>query len=101
MFIKQTQKTPQETLECNLTKQREIFSFKPSIILGRGSKWMTRLTNSKVYKAILNITQKNSIFKLYTDLVDEFSSADMKDEIEEILDISNISTEHLQKNRTT
>ena len=45
--IKQTHTKPQVTLEFKLTKPREIFSFKPSLI-GFESDWMIRLTSLEV-----------------------------------------------------
>ena len=44
------------------------------------------------------LTEENNKFKHYTDNVDEFSFAELKDEIEEILifDTSNITSEHLE-----
>ena len=40
--------------------------------------------------------RKNRKFVLYTNLVDEFSFTELKDELREILGISNASHEHLQ-----
>ena len=57
---------------------------------------MVGLTTLEVYNSISNITQENNKFELYTDTFDEFSFAALKDELEEILDISNITSEHLQ-----
>ena len=53
-----THRTPQETFEFKLTKPKEIFSFKPSIIRGLDSKWMLGLTILKVYNSIFKITEK-------------------------------------------
>ena len=54
------------------------------------------LTRLEVYKFIFNITQENKKFELHTDLFDDFSFAELKDELEEILDFSKSSAEHLQ-----
>ena len=97
MLIKQTHTKPQETIKFMLTQPRETFSFKPPINLGLDSNWMVRLTSLEVYKSFFNITTINNNFELYTDLVDEFSFTELKDELEEILDISNITPEHLQE----
>ena len=40
--------------------------------------------------------RKKNKFELYTDLVDKFSFTELKSELEEILDISNILQEHIQ-----
>ena len=42
----------------------------------------------------LNVT--NNKFELYTDNFDELSFTELRDELEEILDFSNITSEHLQ-----
>ena len=53
-------------------------------------------TNLEIHNSTFNITEENNKFELYTDLVDEFSFTELKDELEEILDISNITPQHLQ-----
>ena len=45
------------------------------------------------------MTAEKNKFELYTDLVDKFSLTQMKDELEEICDISNISRKYLQDKR--
>ena len=92
--IKQTHTKPQETLEYNLTKPKEAFSFKPPILL-EGS-WMIGLTSLEVYNSIFNVTEKNIKVELYTNIFDKISIKKLKDELEEILDISKISQQHLQ-----
>ena len=57
---------------------------------------MLGLTNLDVYKSIFNITEENNKFEVYTDNFDEFSFTKLKIELKEILDISNILSEHLQ-----
>ena len=57
---------------------------------------MIGLTSLEVYKSVFNITEQNNKVKLYLDSFDEFSFAELKDELEEMLDISNITPEHLQ-----
>ena len=63
--IKQTHTKPQKTLEFRRTQPRETFSFKPSIILGHGCKWMMGLTSSEVYRSIFNITEQNNKVDFY------------------------------------
>ena len=53
-------------------------------------------TSIEVYISIFNPTEENNNFELFTDNFDEFLFTELKDELEEILDISNISPEHLQ-----
>ena len=65
------------------------------VYLGLDSKWTVGLTSLHLCNSIFILTQKNKL-ELHTDLVDEFSSIELKDELEEILDISNITHEHLQ-----
>ena len=43
-----------------------------------------------------NLPPSHNRFELYTDTFDEFSFTELKDELEEILGISNISPEQLQ-----
>ena len=60
---------------------------------------MIGLTSLEVYDSISNITEKNYNFELYTDTSDDFSFAEIKDELEEILSISDITPSHLQHER--
>ena len=57
---------------------------------------MIGLLSSEVYKPILNISEINNKFELYTDLFDEYSFEELKDELEEILSISDITLSRLQ-----
>ena len=93
-LIKRTHREVEETLEFKLTKSRETFSFKPPILID--GSWVKRLPSLKVYSSISNITEDNNKLELFTDFVDEFSFEEKKDELEEIVNISNISHEHLQ-----
>ena len=53
-------------------------------------------TSLEVYSSILFITEKNTKFELYTDLVDELPFSELKGELEEIPEIPNISPKYLQ-----
>ena len=59
--------------------------------------WMIGLITLDVYTSIFNITEEIIKFGLYTDTFDEFSFDDLKDELEEILTISDITPYHLLK----
>ena len=82
-LAKQTHMKPEETLEFKLTKSRKTFPFRPSITIE--GFWMTDLTSLEVYNSIFIITEENNKFEFYTDIFDEFSFAELKDEVEEIL----------------
>ena len=83
-LFKQTHTEPEEPLEFELPKSRKIFHFKPPV--STEGSWMLGLTSLEVYKDILNKTEENNKFELFTDTVDEFSFTKLKDELEEILD---------------
>ena len=87
-LIKQTHKEPQAKLVYKFNKPRETLSFKPSISVE--GFWMVGLTSSEVDTSIFDKTVENGKFEIYADRVDQFSFTEMKDELEEILDISNI-----------
>ena len=95
-LIKQTRTRRQKTLEIKLSKSRETLSFKPFINLGLDFNWMLGLMTLEVYNSIFNITHENNKFELHTDTFDEFSLEELNDELEEIVNISNNSHEHLQ-----
>ena len=57
---------------------------------------MLGLIDLEVYNSIFNRTEENKIFELYTDTFDEFSFEELKDEVEEILNIPEITDGHLE-----
>ena len=57
---------------------------------------MIGLTSLEVYISFFNIREKNNKVGLYTDTSDDFPFKELKDELEKILDIPNITPEHLQ-----
>ena len=93
-LIEQTHRKPEETLEFKMLKSREIFHFSPPI--QTKGNWMLGLIDLEVYNSIFNITEENNKFELYTDTFDEFSFAELKDELEEILNIPEITDDHLE-----
>ena len=94
MLIEQTHRKAEETLEFKMNKSRETFQFRPSIQI-QGS-WMLGLKDLEVYNSIFNITERNNKFEIYRDSCNKFGFLDLKDELEEILNIPHISQKHLQ-----
>ena len=93
-LIEQTDRKAEQVLEFKLIKRRETFHFKsPDQIKG---DWMIGLANLEVYNSTFNIIQENNKFGLYTDTFDEFSCTESKDELEEIVNISDITPYYLQ-----
>ena len=92
-LVEQTHRKPKETLEFKMTKPRETFQFTPPTEIKED--WMLGLVNLEVYNSIFIITEENNKFELYRDTSDKFGFLELKDELEEILDISNITNEHL------
>ena len=93
-LVKQTHRKPEETLEFKMLKPRETFHFNPPI--QTKGEWMLGLIDLEVYNSIFNITKENNKFELYTDTFDEFSFEELKDEVEEILNIPEITDDHLE-----
>ena len=92
-LIKQTHGKAEETLEFKMIKPREIFQFKPPIQIQ--GDWMIGLTNLEVFNSIFNITEKKNKFENYRDISNKFGFLELKDKLEEILNISHITIEHL------
>ena len=92
-LIEQTHRKPEETLEFKMIKPIETFHFNSPIQV-KGD-WMIGLVDLEVYNSIFNITEENNKFVLYRDTSDEFGFLELKDELEEILNISHITNEHL------
>ena len=57
---------------------------------------MIGLTDVEVYSSVCNITEKNNQFEIYRDSSNKFRFTELKDELEEILNISHITAEHFQ-----
>ena len=93
-LIEQTRRKTEETLEFKLTKPRETFHF-DKLIQIKGD-WMIGLTNLEV-RTILYLTSTQQITNSnFIQTLDEFSFEELKDEVEEFLDISNITDDHLE-----
>ena len=93
-LIEQTHIKPEETLEFKVTKPKEMFHFKPPNSI-EGS-WMVGSTSLEVNNSIFNITEENNKFENYRDSSNKFGFLELKDELEEILNISHISQEHFE-----
>ena len=81
-----------------MTKPTVTFHFKPSIQVKEN--WMLGLVNLEVYNSIFNITEEKKYFEIYRDTPTKFQFLDLKDELEEILNIPNITREHLLDDET-
>ena len=92
-LIEQTHRKAEETMEFKMVKPREIIHFKPPIQI-KGD-WMTGLTDLEVYNSIFNITEKNNKIEIYRDISNKFGFLELKDKLEEILNIPHITIEHL------
>ena len=91
-LIEQTHKKAEQTLEFEMIQSEQTFHFKPPIQI-KGD-WMIGLTSVEVYNSIFKITNENHKFKFYRE-TDKFGFLELKDELEEILNNSHISQEHL------
>ena len=92
-LIEQTHRKAEETVEFKMIKPRETFHFKPPISIE--GEWMVGLTDLEVYNSIFNITEENNKFEIYRDTSNKFGFLELKDELEEILNISHITDDHL------
>ena len=93
-LVEQTHRKPEETLEFKMLKSRETFHFNP--LIQTKADWMLGLIDLEVYNSVFNITKENNKFELYTDTFDKISFEELKDELEEILKIPNITDDHLE-----
>ena len=92
-LIEQIYRKAKETLEFKMIKPRETFHFKPPIQV-KGD-WILGLVDLEVYNSIFIITEENNKFELYRDTSDKFGFLELKDELEKILIISHVTSEHL------
>ena len=85
-----------KTLEFKLTQSKENFSFTTQTSIEEC--WMVGFKRLEVFNSFFSITEENSKLEFYTDLFDDFSFTEIKDELEEILGLSDASPKHLQHN---
>ena len=57
---------------------------------------MIGLVDLEVYNSFFNNTEENRKIELYTHTFDEFSFEELKDEVEEILNIPKVTDDHLE-----
>ena len=84
-LVEQTHRKSEETLEFKKFKSREIFHFNPPI--RTEGDWMLGLIDLEVYNSIFNVTKEKNKLELFTDTFDKYSFAELKDDVEEILNI--------------
>ena len=87
-LIEQTHRKPEETLEFKMDKSRQTFHFKPSNQVKED--WMLGLTDLELYNSIFNITEENNKTEIYRTSSNKFGFFELKDELEEVLNISHI-----------
>ena len=92
-LIEQTHRRSKETLEFKMDKTREIFHLKPQIQIQ--GDWMLGLVNLEVYNSTFNITEQNNKFEIYRDMSNKFGFLQLKDKLDEILNIPHITDDHL------
>ena len=57
-FVENTHSKPQETLQFNMTKQKESFS--PGVPLPLDDNWMLGVTSLEVYNTVYNTNEKKN-----------------------------------------
>ena len=92
-LIKQTHRKAEETLEFKMNKSSKIFHFTPPMEIKED--WMIGLVDLEVYNSIFNMTEENNKFEIYRDMTVKFGFLELKDELEEILNIPHSTIEHL------
>ena len=94
-LIQQTHKKAEEALEFKMKKSKQTFHFKPSTQIK--ADWIIGLTDVEVYIFNFNINATNNKFELYRDSSYNFGFLELTNELEEILNISHNTQEHLEE----
>ena len=63
-LIEQTKTKPQETLEFEMNKQMQTFSFNPPINLVEEGKWLLAVSSFESTNSVFNITNENNSFSI-------------------------------------
>ena len=69
-LIEQTKTKPQETIEFELNKQMEAFSFNPLINLSKEWKWLSAVTSFEATNSVFTITDKNNGFSITIQIIE-------------------------------
>ena len=96
-LINQTHRKAEETLELKITKLRQIFHFNPAVEVKED--WAVGSNSLEVYNSVFNITERNNKFELhkYPDgKTVSVSYEKVRDEIERVLEITDITATDLQ-----
>ena len=81
-----------------MNKSREIFHFSPPMQVN--GNWMIGLTDLELNNSIFNITEEKNKIEIYRDTPTKFRFLELKDKLEEILNIPHITREHLLDDET-
>ena len=63
-LVEQTKTKPQETLEFEMNKQMQTFSFSPPINLVEEGKWLLAVSSFECTNSVFNITNENNSFSI-------------------------------------
>ena len=61
-MIDQIETRPQKTLEFEMKKQKQVFSFSQPLNLSEEGKWLLAVSSSAATNSVLNITDENNTF---------------------------------------
>ena len=91
-LIEQTTTRPQETLEFNMNKQMETFSFSPPINLSEKCKWLLGVTSFECTNSVFNITNENNSFSI--SITGPWNSEDGEELINELNKLIELRSEN-------
>ena len=90
-LIEQTKSRPQETLEFKMNKQRQTFSYNPSINLFEEDKWLLAVSSFGCTNSVFNVTDDNNSFSIIIPAHWESEFADKTiDELNRLLELTSL-----------
>ena len=88
MLIENTKTISQETLEFKMNKQKQTFSFNPSINLLEEGRWLLGVSSFECTDSVFNITNENNSFSITVPGHYETESAEKTiDELNKLLEL--------------
>ena len=90
-LIEQTKTKPQETLEFEMNKQMQTFSFNPPINLVEEGKWLLGVSSFECTKTVFNIINENNSFSILipSHYQDEFAEK-MINDLNKLLELNSL-----------
>ena len=89
-LIEQTKTKPQEALEFKMNKQKQTFSFNPSINLLEEGEWLLGVSSFECTYSVFNITNVNNSFSIIIPGHYETEFDEINDNLNKLIELASL-----------